>query len=89
VLSLKNIKKNRYMANKHYFHEIQWRKSKGQFQFRIIAGNGESVLPSERYTRKSTMFGMIKQAKEDIKHDIPVTERNANWSKKKTVNGDI
>jgi hypothetical protein len=77
------------MAKKHYFHEIQWRKSKGQFQFRIIAGNGESVLPSERYTRKSTMFAMIKRAKADIMHEIPVVETNADWSEKKVKDGNI
>lgn len=73
------------MAEGYYFSKIHWRKSKGQFQWRIVGGNGEPVAPGERYTRKSTMLGMIEQVKKCLKYPIEVEQRNADWSIKKKV----
>ena len=68
---------------KNYFHELHWRFSKGQWQFRVVAGNYEPIHSSERYTKKSTMDEEIKNFKEQIIYNIPVVRRNANWSQPK------
>lgn len=59
---------------------INWRKSLGQWSFRMVADNGEPMNPSERYTRKATMDKMIDRWNIDtFKKPVPVIECNSKW----------
>ena len=66
---------------------IKWRKSKGQWGFRLVAQNGETVHSSEKYTRKATMMEIINRWNEDtLKLPVPVIECNTRWKPIETDN---
>lgn len=70
------------MAKKNkILDHMEWRKSRGQFQFRIRAANYEVVHASEKYKSQSVMFGLMEEWQDCLKEAIPVYECNSRWDR--------
>jgi uncharacterized protein YegP (UPF0339 family) len=68
------------MAKSPLVTSIKWRKNKGQFGFQLKGRNGETIHPSEKYTRKATMMKIIARWNQDtLKVPVPVIECNTRW----------
>lgn len=68
-------KKNRIL------YYMEWRKSRGQFQFRICGANHEVVHASEKYKSRSVMFGLMEEWQDCFKDALPVYECNSRWDR--------
>ena len=68
------------MAKSPLVTSIKWRKNKGQFGFQLKGRNGETIHPSEKYTRKANMMKTINRWNIDtFKKPVPVIECDAKW----------
>lgn len=56
------------------------KRTNGEFQFNLKAGNGQIILTSEGYTTKDNCKGGIQSVKNNAPHD-------ANYDKKTSTNG--
>jgi len=65
----------------------------GQFHFVLKAGNGETILNSERYTSKQGAIGGIASVRENSPHDIryerKTDHRGAPMFNLKATNGQV
>lgn len=70
------------MANKKnpLVKSFQWRKNKGQFQYRMTGHNNRTIESSERYKNFTTMLKKIaKYQKCWPDYQVPVLERDSRW----------
>jgi hypothetical protein len=68
-------------AKNDIFDHMEWRKSRGQFQFRLRSGNNEVVHASEKYKSRSVMFGLMDRWQDALKEKVPVYECNSKWDR--------